>query len=138
MRQIINQHIFSKNLLWAGKVLVDGSIAKNRLDIKIHALLKFAWKIDNNKINCILYSKIIRGIEKHKASNGFQGVVVTKALSLTKPYSGSPELPSQLDPDFWTSVFISTLPNLSKNHAKSVQPESLICNLVTQPPPFCK
>lgn len=54
-------------------------------------------------------------IKKHKASNGFQGVVVTKVLSLTKPYSGSPELPSQLDPDFWTSVFITTLPHLSKS-----------------------
>lgn len=35
--------MFIQHLLWAGDVFTDGSIAKNRLDRKIHVLLKFAF-----------------------------------------------------------------------------------------------
>ena len=40
--------------------------------------------------------------------------LVTDSVSLTKVYSGSPEL-CQLSPDFWTSVFVSVWSNFSKN-----------------------
>lgn len=63
---------------------------------------------------------MIRAIKKQKAGNGFWGVVVTKILSLTKFYLGSPELSFQLGPNFWISVFISALRNFSKNPSKSV------------------
>lgn len=43
MQQIINQNMFIEDLLWAVNVLVDGSIANKILDIKIHALLEFAF-----------------------------------------------------------------------------------------------
>lgn len=39
---------------------------------------------------------------------------------MTKVYSGSSELSSQLVPQLWVSVFVSTLSNFSKNVAKSI------------------
>lgn len=51
-------------------------------------------------------------------------------LSLTTLFLGYSELYSQLDPDFWTSTFISALSNFNKNLLSqfSQKPSSSISN----------
>ena len=69
--------------------------------------------------NTVSYRYLWSSVRSAILNTQHQLHLVTDSVSLTKVYSGSPEL-CQLGPDFWTSVFVSVSPNCSKNPAKSV------------------
>lgn len=64
-----------------------------------------------------------------RGGNSFSLMLMTKTLSVIKLWPGSSELSSQRGLNLWTSVPTFSLPNFSKNSAKSVYREASILNI---------